>query len=273
VSSFLRRSGNEPRGASAHGVLELAPCDEGFHAESGPASAYDPGGASHERCVIDDLCARGNTCGANAECVNIPLAYQCRCKEGFEGDGATCVDIDECARGLCTAPVCINTVGSYFCECSGGLVWNGVACVDRRLSASLYDSCAVRDDSTLWCWGESSGGPSARAAPIDARMDWASVRRAVNHTCATRRDGSLWCWGANDQGVLGHGDFAASPLPLEVFGGAKWSVIDTSEIATCATRWDGTLWCWGQDLLSSTYPPGRSYTVIPAQVGRRADIP
>ena len=52
-------------------------------------------------------------------------ACRCTCKDGYEGNGITCTDINECAeendcdsrvdRGICT-----NTVGSYLCSCAEG---------------------------------------------------------------------------------------------------------------------------------------------------------
>lgn len=51
--------------------------------------------------------------------------YSCKCIPGYEGDGVTCTNIDECAgenncdsrpeRGICT-----DTEGSYTCGCRSG---------------------------------------------------------------------------------------------------------------------------------------------------------
>ena len=40
-----------------------------------------------------DECAGDNNCSPNADCVNVPGAYQCQCREGYEGDGLTCIGI------------------------------------------------------------------------------------------------------------------------------------------------------------------------------------
>ena len=45
---------------------------------------------------------------ANAACTNDATpatdAYTCECNAGYEGDGASCGDIDECAANPCDVP-------------------------------------------------------------------------------------------------------------------------------------------------------------------------
>ncbi|XP_065838099.1 protein kinase C-binding protein NELL1-like [Oscarella lobularis] len=53
-------------------------------------------------------------CHVNAAC----NGTMCKCKEGFEGNGFNCTDIDEC-QTPCSGDheVCINTIGSFRCDC------------------------------------------------------------------------------------------------------------------------------------------------------------
>ena len=47
-------------------------------------------------CVDIDECAVGGYCNPNAICRNTEGSYQCKCKDGFEGDGkTTCNKIPE----------------------------------------------------------------------------------------------------------------------------------------------------------------------------------
>ncbi|XP_053550227.1 uromodulin-like [Bombina bombina] len=69
----------------------------------------------------------------------------CVCQEGYNGDGFSCIDIDECAYSWtnnCTY-VCINTVGSYSCLCPSGYnMTSGGVCVDiDECSRPELNSC------------------------------------------------------------------------------------------------------------------------------------
>jgi hypothetical protein len=82
-------------------------------------------------------------------CVNLPGKYECKCAEGFEGDGFNCTDINECdltrkanendeeneeSKSICNEVYfkCLNTLGGYECVCKEGFVQGGVAdCIGK----------------------------------------------------------------------------------------------------------------------------------------------
>jgi len=78
------------------------------------------------------------------------------------------------------------------------------------VTAGYQDSCATRNDGTLWCWGDNDFGQLGIGTTTSMRRPhqvttpaatgWATVAAGNDHICATHSDGSLWCWGAN--GIL-----------------------------------------------------------------------
>ncbi|XP_041431830.1 uromodulin isoform X2 [Xenopus laevis] len=80
------------------------------------------------------LTARCSNCHPNATCEAYLGLFQCSCKDGYIGDGFSCLDIDECAYSWlnnCTYGYCVNTIGSYDCVCPVGYTKGaGNTCVD-----------------------------------------------------------------------------------------------------------------------------------------------
>eukprot|EP00117_Sycon_ciliatum_P019648 scpid6927/ scgid17744/ Fibrillin-1 len=60
-------------------------------------------------------------CSFHADCVDTDGSFQCTCKQGYNGTGYSCHDIDECSTQSCGRFDCTNTVGSYICKCKDGL--------------------------------------------------------------------------------------------------------------------------------------------------------
>uniref|UniRef100_A0A671U7F2 Nidogen 2 n=1 Tax=Sparus aurata TaxID=8175 RepID=A0A671U7F2_SPAAU len=108
-------------------------------------------------CYDIDECAEGlSTCGAHAQCMNLPGSHRCQCQSGFEFgfDGRTCVgelscrcvfhhlwllhffpgpsifsDVDECSSSPCHVDArCINGLGSFQCQCQAGFYGDGFYC-------------------------------------------------------------------------------------------------------------------------------------------------
>ncbi len=187
-------------------------------------------------------------CTATAECTS-PEASLCD-----EGENA-CVPCVENAH-------CDHVEADSICELG--------ACNACELSAVALagsHTCGLRNNGTLWCWGNNALGqlgvgtvgddqsPTTEPARTnDEGADWhaldAAGTREENrgHTCGIRDDGSLWCWGRSSSGELGLGDDVnVIDAPQRVGDEVDWVDVATGSGSSCALRDDGALYCWGDN--------------------------
>jgi len=87
-----------------------------------------------------------DACDANASCDG----DRCVCDDGFDGDGETCTDIDECAgKNDCSVDAsCSNTPGDYDCTCNDGYKGDGEDCKDIDECNEDLDNCSINADCT-----------------------------------------------------------------------------------------------------------------------------
>ena len=69
---------------------------------------------------VDECILNLHDCDKNADCIDTDGGYNCKCGNGFTGDGITCYDVDECTDGSHDCDpyneLCTNTHGSFVCN-------------------------------------------------------------------------------------------------------------------------------------------------------------
>jgi alpha-tubulin suppressor-like RCC1 family protein len=118
----------------------------------------------------------------------------------------------------------------------------------QKLSVGDGHACAIREDQSLWCWGDYEAGQLGHAVSdvplqVDGGTSFVQVSANGEHTCGLRANRSLWCWGGNSRGELGISQSA--PAPLEVEPGSEWLSVAAGGRHTCGVRSNGKLFCWG----------------------------
>lgn len=113
--------------------------------------------------------------------------------------------------------------------------------------------CAVKEDGTVWCWGQNSSGKlgndstTASAVPVQA-LGLDDVRKVAvgsTNSCAIKNNGALWCWGAAD-GIGNNNGTKRVAVPVIGFESGTVDVAVGSSF-TCASKADATVWCWGKN--------------------------
>ncbi len=132
----------------------------------------------------------------------------------------------------------------------------------HQVAVSNQNSCAVKTDGTLWCWGRNSvwqlPDPSATEyrtpKQIGSETDWSYVQTGHLGSCAMKTNGQILCFGARQDGILGSGPGA------DLCGGSRklcsksltmltpekdWQSFSGGRYMRCAIDDDQSLWCWG----------------------------
>jgi alpha-tubulin suppressor-like RCC1 family protein len=128
-----------------------------------------------------------------------------------------------------------------------------------QVSAGFDHAAAVRQNGTLWTWGNRNNGMlgddtnTNRSSPVSVVggfTDWCQVSTGERHTIGLRTNGTLWSWGGNSSdgsfGILGDGTTTNRTSPVSVVGGfTDWCQVSAGCHHTAAVRTNGTLWAWG----------------------------
>ena len=188
--------------------------------------------------------------------------------EGFNVGQSCSVGIGECAREgqlICKADgsgtECNATPGAPTTEicdgkdndCDGQTDENNIC--STKLGAGYLHTCAIKQDGSLWCWGDNyygqlgDGTYTDRYTPVQVynmTSGVSVVSLGGAHTCAIKQNGSLWCWGRNGLGQLGDGTYTDKNTPVQIMSEGVVAV-SLGLFHTCAVKQDGSLWCWGDN--------------------------
>ena len=146
------------------------------------------------------------------------------------------------------------------------------------LSLGATHGCAILENNTMTCWGETwdgalgmyDGSPNSgfntNYDPIWSTA-WpengvASVSAGQHSTCAILTNTSTYCLGNGTMGRLGNGETSGNYESIQYvdFGPGRYAVaIDTVYTSNCAILDNGDVACWGEDVM---YPFSSTPVVV-----------
>ncbi len=145
---------------------------------------------------------------------------------------------------------------------AGGGPWVDVA-------AGHAHTCAIRDDATLWCWGDHTYGQLGigdiavqRSTPTRVDGAWSDVGVGESSTCAIDTARQLWCWGYELGG--------RSKLPVQISADTDWVEVAVAMRRACARKADRSVWCWGETYVDGI-PENTGVTAI-GQLGDELQV-
>ena len=137
-----------------------------------------------------------------------------------------------------------------------------------QVSAGHEHTCAVKEDGSLWCWGESHSGkigngefseddhiitnPHQVEAYTGRTLDGiVQVSAGEEHTCALHYTGVAYCWGLKDDGRLtasGEGPKLYPTLATKQSGQTLEGLIQViaAHSHSCARTQESKALCWGK---------------------------
>jgi len=226
----------------------MGTCQAGAACDAG--TCVECGALGQPCCDEAQPCEANRTCGAGNVCEGCVTTLESGSQHA-------------CARRTDDTVWCwgINLDGELGTTPSGGQQTTPIqiaGLADQTAEIDTEDAtCVIKNDGTLWCWGENSDGQVGDGTLVSNHPNLGEVTTLGNtvttvgaigdHTCAMS-DGKVYCWGDNDDGQLGInlGDGMDYPLPQEIT-----AITDTlvsfvgGNRYTCALTDQGAVWCWG----------------------------
>jgi alpha-tubulin suppressor-like RCC1 family protein len=141
------------------------------------------------------------------------------------------------------------------CMCSDVPVRSAVPSGIVAIAGGGRHSLALRNDGTVWAWGENSFGQlgdgtlTERDTPVEVPglSSVTAISAGFEHSLALTNDGVVYAWGRNTFGQLGDGTTQQSEVPIAVTNLSNLIAVRGGGQFSLALRADGTVWTWGEN--------------------------
>jgi alpha-tubulin suppressor-like RCC1 family protein len=132
-----------------------------------------------------------------------------------------------------------------------------VVAVGEPISLGVLNTCALKPDGSVACWGENVDGQlgngtftagSSTPVPVTGIVGAVALTAGGAHNCVLKANRTVSCWGRNEKGALGDGTAGigtSKSIPTAVPNLTDAVALSGGTLHTCALRANGTVVCWG----------------------------
>lgn len=128
----------------------------------------------------------------------------------------------------------------------------------KSVRAGDGHSLALKNDNTLWAWGQNYFGQLGNGTNINENIpipiqignsnNWKDISVGVTNSMALKDDNTLWSWGSNDYGQLGDNSLISKNTPEQVGTENDWDkIINYSFRTGFCIKNNQTLWGFGNN--------------------------
>uniref|UniRef100_A0A0G4I040 EGF-like domain-containing protein n=1 Tax=Chromera velia CCMP2878 TaxID=1169474 RepID=A0A0G4I040_9ALVE len=247
-------------------------------------NGYTEHNAGTQCSDIDECAQNSHDCdgGGRAMCINTDGHFHCECTPGFQGDGRSCMDVNECtmynaslspphAHNCHQKASCNNSIGSFVCDCNMGWHGDGLSCADVDECSSQTGSglpvhnCDVHAECVNY---PGSFNCTCKEGFEDVNECTAGLHTCDPHASCSNTNGSFSC--SCNEGYTGNGQSCTDIDECSSSGGgphthncdmhASCANVDGSFTCSCVTGFsgDGVMNCTDVKECTAAAGPGGS---------------
>jgi alpha-tubulin suppressor-like RCC1 family protein/uncharacterized protein YjdB len=177
--------------------------------------------------------------------------------------------------------LCIVLVFGLLGFASPAITAQANANASPMLAAGGNHVIALKDNGSVWAWGDNSYGilgaglidgvrPPVHDTPVPVLNGGLSSAISVAardlHSVALHSDGTVWAWGVNSYGQLGDGSTNHFPSPVQTKNLSDATAAAAGRWHSLALLPDGTVWAWGNNENGQLGDGATTNSFLPVQV-------